>query len=257
MRRIKRPKRVVKIPCHAQTNEGNIPFILSRSTGRRTLTITIDEQADVGVASPFNMKDREIFDFVNEKARWILKKVNEAKKNKSILDQKEFAHGALFLFLGKKHILNVKKGDVKRSRIIFESLQGWTITVPHQLSHQELKPQIKDKMLKWYRAQANEILGGRIFHYSRIMGVEPKKIGVRSQKRLWGCCDYNTQTIHLNWQIILSPMKVVDYIVVHELCHLTIPNHSKRFWKRLEKFMPDFQTYRRWLSTNHLDMVLP
>jgi hypothetical protein len=89
------------------------------------------------------------------------------------------------------------------------------------------------------------------------MGVEPKKIAVRTQKRLWGCCDYHTQTIHLNWQIILSPIRVIDYVVVHELCHLTVPNHSKRFWKKVEKIIPDFKRHKQWLAVNHIDMVLP
>jgi len=241
MRRIRRPKRIVKTACSVQTKEGDIPFILARSSGRRTLTITVDGRAEVSVASPFNMKEGDVHAFIHEKARWILEKVTEAQKNRDILSQKEFEQGHEFLFLGKKYKVNVAERDIKRSQIAFDALTGWSIAVSKELSCEERGLQIKRKMLQWYRAQANEILGGRIFHYSRLMGVEPKKIAVRTQKRLWGCCDYNTQTIHLNWQIILSPIKVIDYVVVHELCHLTIPNHSKRFWKRVEKHMPDFE----------------
>ncbi|MCK5012920.1 MAG: M48 family metallopeptidase [Candidatus Omnitrophica bacterium] len=257
MRRIRRPKHIVKAAHSLKTKEGNIPFVLARSLGRRTLTITVDEHAQVSIASPFTMREKDIHSFIHEKARWILAKVREAQKNKDILDQREFAHGHEFLFLGKKYKVNVLKSDIKRSRITFDVLKGWSITVPEGLSLEGGQSQVRSKMLQWYRAQAKEILGGRVFHYSRLMGVEPKKIAIRTQKRLWGCCDYNTQTIHLNWQIILSPLKVVDYVVVHELCHLTIPSHSKRFWRRVEKVIPDFQWYRRWLKINHLDMVLP
>ena len=257
MRRIRRPKHIVKASCLLKTKEGNIPFVLARSSGRRTLTISVDEHAQVSVSSPFTMREKDIYGFIHEKARWILSKVREAEKNKDILSQREFAHGHAFLFLGKKYKVNVAKSDVKRSRITFDVLKGWSIFVPQGLSTAESQTQVKRKMLQWYKAQAKEILGGRIFHYSRLMGVEPKKIAIRTQKRLWGCCDFNTQTIHLNWQIILSPIKVVDYVVVHELCHLIIPSHSKRFWKKVEKFMPDFQRYRQWLKINHLDMVLP
>jgi len=256
MRRIKRPKRIIKMTSSIKTKEGDIPFILARSSGRRTLTITIDEHAQVGVASPFTMKEKEIHAFIHEKARWIINKVNEAQKNKTILDRREFDNGHLFLFLGKKYKVNVIIQDVKRSRITFD-VWGWMVTIPKELSCEERRRQVKEKILQWYRAQAKEILGGRIFHYSRLIGVEPKKIAVRTQKRLWGCCDYNTQTINMNWQIILSPMNVVDYVVVHELCHLTIPNHSKRFWKKVAKAMPDFKRHRQWLKVNHLDMILP
>lgn len=257
MRRIRRPKRIVKSACSLRTKEGDIPFVLARSSGRRTLTITVDEQAQVGVASPFTMAQKEIHEFIHEKAKWILAKVREAQRNKILINQKEFTHGQEFLYLGKKFKLNVVRMDIKRSRITFDMLKGWLVAVPRQLASEESQNQVKNKMLQWYRTQASEILGGRIFHYSRIMGIEPKRIHIRSQKRLWGCCDYNTQTINLNWQIILSPLKVIDYVVVHELCHLVVPSHSKRFWKKVEKVMPDFQGYRRWLQVNHLDMVLP
>lgn len=257
MRRIKRPKRIIKTTCSTQTELGEISFVLTRSSARKTLTITIDEKSDVGVASPFRMKEREIVNFINEKAQWIIKKVNEAQKNKVILDQKKFDHGDQFLFLGKKFKLTIFERDIKRSHVSFNELEGWFVTVPKELSIGERRVKVKEKMLQWYRAQAEEVLGGRIFHFSRLISIEPKKIAVRTQKRIWGCCDYNTQTIHLNWQIILSPIKVIDYVVVHELCHLMVPNHSKRFWIKVEKYMPDFKRYKQWLTVNHLDMALP
>jgi len=257
MRKLKRPKHVFKKMYTLTTEQGEIPYILSRSTGRRTLTITIDEKARVGVASPFNMAEREIHDFIHEKAKWIVNKLKEANKFKNAMEEKDFNHGNLFLYLGRKHKLNLAENDVKRARIGFDLLDGWTVTVPMGLGPEERRDRIKEKLLKWYKVQAKEILGGRIFHYGRIMGVAPRSIAIRSQKRLWGCCDYDKQSISLNWQIILSPIKVVDYIVVHELCHLTIPNHSKRFWKKVAKYMPDYQEQRRWLSANHVDMILP
>ena len=256
-RRIRRPKRIVKTEYSISTSAGEVHFKLTRSTGRRTLTIIVDGDAQVNVAAPFNMRVAEIHDFIQKKAQWIQRGIIEAQKNKDILSQREFDHGAKFLFLGKKYTLHVVFSDIKRSRIIFDVLKGWVITISSGLSQTERRCQVKDRMLKWYRTQAEEILGGRIFNYARMMGVVPKKIAVRTQKRLWGCCDYNTQTIHLNWQIILSPIKVVDYVIIHELVHLTHPNHSKRFWNRVKKFMPDFEHYRRWLKINHLDMILP
>ncbi|MBN1870368.1 MAG: M48 family metallopeptidase [Candidatus Omnitrophica bacterium] len=257
MRRIRRPKHIVKAACSLRTAQGDIPFTWARSSGRRTLTITVDEHGRVNVASPYHMEAKEIQSFIHEKSRWILEKVREAQSNKDILSQREFAHGQEFLYLGEKHKVHVIKENIQRCRISFDAVRGWSVSVPQELTPQERQVQIKNKMLQWYRAQAKEILGGRIFHYSRLMGVEPKKIAIRTQKRLWGNCDYNTKTINLNWQIVLSPLKVIDYVIVHELCHLTVPSHSKRFWSKVGKFMPEYQGYRRWLKVNHLDMVIP
>ena len=257
MKRFRRPKRVIKRESFVETKDGRIPLVLTRSTGRRTLTITVDEDARASVAAPFNMADQDIANFIIKKADWIHGKVAEARKCLDILAQRDFNDGQDFLFLGEKYKVNVKERDVKRCQVSFEPRQGWNIFIPLGCSQEVQRAHVKEKMLQWYRAQAQEILGGRIFHFARLIGAEPKKINVRTQKRIWGCCDFRTQTINLNWQIILSPLRVVDYVVVHELCHLFIPNHSKRFWKKVEKVMPDFRQRRQWLKANHLDMILP
>lgn len=257
MRRIRGPKRIVKTVCSVRTREGIVLFMLVRSSGRRTLAIMVDERAQVRVASPYDADERDIYAFIHQKAGWIVDKINEARRRNACLNQKAFDHGHHFLYLGKKYPITVTKGDVRRGGIAFDPLDGWRITVPEELPDEDRRAQVKDRLLKWYRIQAEEILGGRVFHYSRLMGVEPKKIAVRSQKRLWGCCDYRAQSIRLNWQIILSPMNVVDYVIVHELCHLTVPNHSQRFWKKVAEHMPEYKHHRQWLKTNHDDMVLP
>lgn len=239
-----------------KTSAGQIDYLLKRSSARRTISICIDEKGDVSVSAPMRASRKDIEQFIHQKSRWIVEKSFEAKKNQEYIFSKDYRDGQIFLFMGKPFPLRVTCGDVRRSRISFDE-SGWKVTLPMNLSRTEQKKRVKDKMLKWYRAQAEEVIGGRVFHYGRIMDLYPKRMAIRTQKRMWGCCDYNTQTIHFNWQIILSPLKVIDYVVVHEMCHLTIPNHSRRFWAKVKKFMPDFEEYRKWLKVNFLDMVLP
>ena len=256
MRYLKQAKKISRTQHVLHTSSGKVDFTLKRSSARRTLCISIDNRADVVVAAPIHSAHQKIEQFIEEKSKWIIEKIKEAQKSKSILEQKSFTHGQQFLFLGKKCRLNIIKDDIVRSRISFNG-EEWRVTVSDQINQSEQESAVKKKMIQWYRVQAQEILGGRIFHYSRTMGCVPKKIAIRTQKRMWGCCDYHAQTIHLNWQIILSPAEVVDYVVVHEMCHLFVPNHSKRFWKRVEKYMPDYDQYRKWLKINSLDMILP
>jgi predicted metal-dependent hydrolase len=220
------------------------------------MTITVDAAAEVSVAVPFYAALKEIHAFIQEKAHWIVAKRLEVQRKQAILNEKEFDHGHEFLFLGKKCPLEIQEDGVKRAKLVFDGMR-WQVSVSTGLSAEERQIQIRETMLKWYRTQAEEILGGRIFHYSRQLGVTPKKIAVRTQKRVWGNCDCRTQTIHLNWQIILSPLEVVDYVVVHELCHLLVPNHSKRFWKKVEKILPDYRKQKKWLREHSLDMILP
>jgi len=235
---------------------GLLSFLLVRSNARRTLSITIDEYAQVQVAVPYLCGEAEIYSFIAEKTKWIFKKIEEAKQHLSIVKSKRFSTGHKFLFLGKSFRLSVNSKKIKRSRIDFDGSQ-WRIDLPEDLEKSKREQAVKTKLMQWYRRQAEEILGGRIFHYSKIMDLKLEKIAIRSFKRLWGNCDYSSKSIQLNWQIILSPIRVIDYVVVHELCHLVHPNHSKRFWKKVEKYMPDYREAKRWLNDHAINMSLP
>ncbi|OGX56069.1 MAG: hypothetical protein A2306_00440 [Omnitrophica WOR_2 bacterium RIFOXYB2_FULL_38_16] len=249
-------KRIEKQRCSLQTKLGVLTFFLTRSSERRSIAISVDAKGVVSVYCPFFVKQPVVLDFVKQKLDWILKRTKEARINKDYLDSKKFAEGQEFLFLGKKYKIRIDRKDIKRVKLDFNGLM-WHVTVPASVEKSCEEEVLKKAFVAWYKAQAKEILGGRIFNYSRILGVYPEKIKIRTLKRIWGNCAYNAKTITLNWQIILSPIAVVDYVVVHELCHLIVPSHSKRFWQKVEKILPRYKREIKWLKDNHLDMVLP
>ncbi len=253
---IRRPKRMEQSEAVFETKERSIPYLLKRSTGRRTLTICIDEKGDLSISVPMRTPDKEIRAFLDEKEKWIIEKIAESKKRQAKIDQKQFKDGHAFLFLGKKCPIKTLPGNVKRIKVEFIN-ESWYITTPIGLKGAQAAGDIRKALIKWYRKQAVEIIGGRLFHFARVIGVEPKRIAVRTQKRLWGICDFKTQTIHINWQIILAPLDVIDYVVVHELCHLIVPDHSKRFWRHVAKILPDYKHQVKWLKDHAVDMVLP
>ncbi|HLF18133.1 MAG TPA: SprT family zinc-dependent metalloprotease [Candidatus Omnitrophota bacterium] len=252
----KKAKRIFRQNTFIQTQRGLLPFLLSRSDQRRSFSITIDEQASVSVAAPYFASQQEIFGFIRQKQRWIFLKIEEAKRNQELINNRCFHSGQEFLFLGRGFRINVKEDNIKRPQVDFNGY-AWEVKVPDGLQDEQREEAVKSKMVQWYRQQAQEILPQRIFYYSRLMNVEPKNINVRSFKRLWGNCDYRKQSVQFNWQIILSPVNVIDYVVVHELCHLVHPNHSKRFWKKVEKYMPDFREHRQWLRRHATHITLP
>ncbi|MFC1510101.1 M48 family metallopeptidase [Candidatus Omnitrophota bacterium] len=253
------PRRIQLSPktdCKLQTKDGLIHYSLSRSSRRRTLLIGVDEKAQVSIHAPSYSADKEILAFIHEKASWIIKKVEEASKVKAKLEARKFDHGHEFLFLGKRFPLDVEAKSIKRAQVHFDGFK-WCLSIPSEASQERRRELIKKKMVQWYREQAEEVLGSRIFHYARLMGIEPVKIAVRTQKRVWGNCDFRTRTIHINWQIILAPIKVVDYVVVHEMCHLLVPNHSRAFWNKVKSILPHYEEQKLWLKTNYLNMRLP
>ena len=239
-----------------ETPFGFIPFILRRSSKRRTIQIRINEEAQVLVAAPLRLEQNKIEGFIKQKADWIIEKRGKFEEHHRRLQKRKFEHSHEFLFLGKPYRLLIEEDYVKRVHLKFDG-DAWQVIVPTLSSIDERQALIKAKLIQWYRREAEEFLASRVFHYARLMGVEPKTIAVRTQKRVWGNCHYHTKTIHFNWQIIFSPKEVIDYVVVHELAHLIVPNHSANFWKNVEKILPDFKQHKEWLKKNSFDMTLP
>lgn len=102
---------------------------------------------------------------------------------------------------------------------------------------------------KELRQQARKRLTERTDYYKTILGVDYKRIRIADQKTRWGSCS-STGTISYNWHLVLLPDAILDYVVVHELCHLRQMNHSKDFWKMVEGILPDYQSRRKWLKDN-------
>lgn len=96
------------------------------------------------------------------------------------------------------------------------------------------------------RRLARVLLTERTEHFSRLMGVRYNRIAIKDQRTLWGSCS-RQGNLNFNWRLILAPREVLDYLVIHELCHLLEMNHSRRFWAHVSKWCPDQRAHRRWL----------
>lgn len=97
--------------------------------------------------------------------------------------------------------------------------------------------------------KARLVICGRVEHYTRVIGVRCKKICIKDQRTLWGSCS-GKGTLSFNWRLILTPPGVVDYVVIHELCHLREMNHGKKFWRLVNQHCPAHKEARRWLKQN-------
>lgn len=103
--------------------------------------------------------------------------------------------------------------------------------------------------IRHLREQAREVLTQKTDYYKVLLGVEYQRIRIGDQKTRWGSCS-SKGTISYNWHLILMPEQIMDYVVVHELCHLLEMNHSWQFWEKVEKVFPDYRERRRWLREN-------
>lgn len=105
----------------------------------------------------------------------------------------------------------------------------------------------KNYLLFWLKRQATTTFLPKIREWSGKTGLRPMKVRIKDQKSRWGSCS-SKKNVNLNWRLIMAPETVLDYVIVHELCHLQFLNHSKVFWYLVASFIPDFQTQKSWLK---------
>ena len=113
---------------------------------------------------------------------------------------------------------------------------------------------IQGYLQAWYRGRALERLQDKTTRYAQRIGVSPAGVSVRSFKSRWGSCNKHGQIV-FNWAIIKAPHSIVDYVVIHELCHLIHPNHSKAFWQLVGRHDPAYPAHRQWLKERGLTLL--
>lgn len=224
-----------------QDKEGRIDFELVRMR-RKTISIQISDNGQVLVKAPSDVSKREISSLVLEKAGWIREKsASAARVNRQKIIHR-FAQGEPFLYLGKTYPLHVSYDANVRQVCVSLSSNQFLIQTPVV----DIKA-MEAAVLLWYRENALRLMEQRVAYYSPALGKKPSKVMVREQKSRWGSCNSKGE-LRFNWKLIMAPPQVVDYVAVHELCHLKEMNHSAAFWKLVEGLCPEHKTCRQWLK---------
>jgi predicted metal-dependent hydrolase len=121
--------------------------------------------------------------------------------------------------------------------------------VPDNLTDTEQNMLVKRSLVQWFEERALERLSEKSERYGAQLGVQPKSIKVKNYKARWGSCAASGD-ISFNWRTIIAPHRIVDYVVIHELCHRLEHNHSPRYWRHVENVYPTFKECREWLRVN-------
>jgi len=213
-----------------------------RSAKRKTAAIKI-QKGKAFVIVPDRLAMSAIESLVAKKSRWIKEKL--AIQNEIIaIKPKEFISGEAFSYLGKDHALKVESGlypviklhqDVLVVSVRDKSVDNGAV--------------IKQLLIKWYKRQAESELKDKTEKFSSVIGVNPSSITIKTFKSRWGSCSI-TGGIQYNWKIIIAPDRIVNYVVIHELCHILHHNHSPAFWKAVERYCPDYRDCSVWLKLN-------
>jgi predicted metal-dependent hydrolase len=213
-----------------------------RSSKRKTSAIKI-QKGKVFVMVPERLSRAVIESLVTEKTRWIKEKL-AIQKEIIAIKPKEFISGEAFSYLGKSHPLKIESGLYLAIKLHQDEL---VVSVRDKAA--DNAQAIKQLLIKWFKQQAELALRDKTEHYSRMIGVNASSVTIKSFKARWGSCSV-TAAIQYNWKIIIAPDRIVNYVVIHELCHILHHNHSPAFWKAVERYCHDYRDCSAWLKIN-------
>ena len=207
-------------------------------SNRKSFAIIIQPDGKLVVRAPLRASNRQIFAFVDQNAGWIQQKKAEVSIRTPKIQARNYREGEMFLYLGKEYPLILV--DTQKQPLLLDG--------SFKLAVRAL-PEAQLAFSGWYKKQAAEIISARVDDYVSQQGFSFTKFGITGARTRWGSCSHKG-SLNFSWRLVMAPMEIIDYVVVHELVHTRHHNHSREFWVAVAQIMPDYRQRRSWLKQN-------
>jgi predicted metal-dependent hydrolase len=226
-----------------------IDYDIKHSPNRKDITIAVDWVDGVSIIAPQETEQSHIELAIQKKAKWIISKLADFSEIKMLSSHREFISGEKIAYLGRNYRLKVKKDEyVSDASVMFRNGRFYAV-VPTAFDNSLRHMRFYELFKEWYITHGLVKIQKRIKFYSSRMDCYPSKVVIKEQQARWGSCTKN-KTININWKILMAPMRIVDYVVVHELAHIQHTDHSNAFWSKVESILPDYEERKEWLRIN-------
>lgn len=223
------------------------PIQVVRKFRARRLTLSIRPDRPMRLTSNYGTSKSEIMNFLNSHSGWIEKNIQKIQEIEIQYQKPTLQIGSLFPFLGElKYFIF---SCTNRKRPVFQVEDGFLICYlpQNKKSGDYLKEELENLLHKFYKKQGVEHLQKRTQFWSVRTGLMPTQLKFNRATTRWGSCNSKKQ-LNLNWKLICHAPHLIDYVIVHELCHLRHMNHSASFWELVAHFMPEYKTYEKILD---------
>jgi predicted metal-dependent hydrolase len=220
---------------------------------RKTIALVVQADGSVIVRAPQRVTNRQIAEIIEEKAQWIRSR-QEQLQARPKAEVHQFASGEQFWYLGSACRLTVTQG--RQNRLEYS---GWafklTVIPPSPLHLADGKAEKERRTLgqalftAWYRQQARQVLGERVSSLAQQYGFSYRQVKITSARTRWGSCS-SSGTLSFPWRLVMAPLAVIDYVVIHELVHTLAKGHGAEFWGRVQALAPEYKQHVGWLKEN-------
>lgn len=208
---------------------------------RKSLSLEIRSTGEVIVKAPLHVSDKTIQAFLHEKEEWLVQ--NIAVVRARMPQKKMYQEGEIFYFLGKPYSL------VYTDELVIHLTED-KLLLPKVMLFRAQK-----ELTNWYLHQAKETISKRVAFHAEKMQTAYTKLLFSDTKSKWGTC-FPDNSLQFNWRLIMAPLIVLDYVVIHELAHTTEKNHGDVFWRKVRLYTPAYRQHRKWLEENAQLLVI-
>ncbi|MBL0319678.1 MAG: M48 family metallopeptidase [Alphaproteobacteria bacterium] len=219
----------------------DVPYQIKRSAKRRrTMGMRIHNQT-ILLLAPLKTPTKTLLEFAQSRQQWIIKQLDRQESTSALFNH--FHDGQVIYVLGDAKRLFIDDSETHPPGCEVNETRLHVFIIP-TLDADERHYRIWKEITTWFRHQAHDILKQRLDHWSKIMNVKYSSFQLSSAKSYWGLCTRHNQ-IKLNWKLVMTPLPVMDYVIIHELAHISQKNHSPRFWAIVARYVPDYKAKRK------------
>lgn len=191
---------------------------------RKNFLLVTSPEGHINLKAPSKASENEIIDFIKSQSALLLDYQNKLDNRKYISSQKRYNETEIFLYMGNPH-----------------NLCDLIETIP------ETGKEIQAVLKKIYTSKTKEIVKNRVKYYEKLIGVKSKNVTIVDSQYEWGTCNYKKE-LTFNYKLSMAPLEVIDYVVVHELCHILHLNHDRSFWRRVGSYDPNYKQHQEYLA---------
>lgn len=224
-------------------HETDIPYEVVRSR-RKTADIVIERDGRVLVRAPEKIPSEKIEDIIESKRYWIYRNLTEWRDLNATRVLREYKNGEGFLYLGRSYRLLLVANQEEPLL-----LKGGRFYLRRDIVDRGEVPAARAAFRDYYSANGLKRISGRVSYFAPKVGVAPGKVDVRDLGHRWATCSPK-RTLAFHWKCMMAPPTIIDYIIVHELCHFHHLDHTDAFWNEVDKVIPDYRERKDWLRKN-------
>jgi predicted metal-dependent hydrolase len=226
-----------------------VPYEINWSPDRETIGLSLNESLELRIRAPMTATLADVESALDAKQEWLLKKLYHLNNQEGPPYDREFLSGEKLPYRGRQYRLRVVEADVPEPILSFDG-QDFTLEV-HRFDAPGDTVSVRRKrqaVVDWYIRQAEQEFPERCAEFESKFGLSDVSVEVQDLDRHWG--EYDDVGVWLNWRLLLAPIRILDYVLVHELAHTKHNDHSDAFWNTVGSLIPDYEERRKWLRIN-------